>query len=229
MLPVLFFVSALAAGHRHDGRRVVLLAAGRSASRSRPHLLARLSRASVVVLALYLALRLRDLWVRDALSRRSRRSTRRRGCSSPRSASAPCCRWCCSRRARFRRVAAPAGVGAGPGGARLRLPPPQRLRHRGRGRHRPAVRALGVRSSWCRWAWWPSECGCSCWPAASCPVFPEGAVAEEPATAADRSREPSPVPAADVDAAGSCHRPRTSGKLGPGIRPSPVVPGRVGR
>ncbi len=67
MLPVLFFVSALAAGiamtvvESWFSRRVF----------HKPietHLLSRMSRVSVVVLALYLVLRLRDLAVRDALA-----------------------------------------------------------------------------------------------------------------------------------------------------------------
>jgi Ni/Fe-hydrogenase subunit HybB-like protein len=67
ILPVLFFVSALAAGiamtvvESWFSRRVF----GKPLE---THLLSRLSRASVVVLALYLVLRLRDLVVRDALS-----------------------------------------------------------------------------------------------------------------------------------------------------------------
>ena len=67
MLPVFFFVSALAAGL---GMVVVESWFSRRAF-GKPietHLLARLSRASVVVLALLLALRLRDLQVRHALS-----------------------------------------------------------------------------------------------------------------------------------------------------------------
>jgi Ni/Fe-hydrogenase subunit HybB-like protein len=67
MLPVLFFLSALAAGiamtvceswfsKRAFGKPI------------ETHLLSRLSRVSVVVLALYLVLRLRDLASRDALS-----------------------------------------------------------------------------------------------------------------------------------------------------------------
>jgi Ni/Fe-hydrogenase subunit HybB-like protein len=65
MLPVMFFVSALAAGL---GMVVVESWFSRRAF-GKPietHLLARLSRASVVVLALLLALRLRDLQVRHA-------------------------------------------------------------------------------------------------------------------------------------------------------------------
>lgn len=67
MLPVLFFVSALAAGigmtvvESFFSRRVF----GRAIETD---LLGRLSRASVVILGVYLALRLRDLWVREALS-----------------------------------------------------------------------------------------------------------------------------------------------------------------
>lgn len=67
ILPVLFFVSALAAGiamtvvESWFSRRVF----GKPIE---THLLARLSRVSVVVLALYLALRLRDLLMRDAFS-----------------------------------------------------------------------------------------------------------------------------------------------------------------
>ncbi len=66
ILPVLFFVSALAAGiamtvvESWFSRRVF----GKPIE---THLLSRLSRVSVVVLALYLALRLRDLSVRGAL------------------------------------------------------------------------------------------------------------------------------------------------------------------
>jgi Ni/Fe-hydrogenase subunit HybB-like protein len=66
-LPLLFFVSALAAG-------IAMTVAESWFSRrvfDRPletELLARLSRVSVVVLALFLALRLRDLHARDALS-----------------------------------------------------------------------------------------------------------------------------------------------------------------
>ncbi|MCU0292929.1 MAG: Ni/Fe-hydrogenase cytochrome b subunit [Thermoanaerobaculaceae bacterium] len=66
MLPVLFFVSALAAGigmtvvESFFSRRVF----GRALE---TELLGRLSRASVVVLGVYLVLRLRDLWVREAL------------------------------------------------------------------------------------------------------------------------------------------------------------------
>ena len=66
ILPILFFVSAVAAGL---AMTVVESWFSRRAF-GRPietHLLARLSRTSVVVLALYLALRLRDLWARDAL------------------------------------------------------------------------------------------------------------------------------------------------------------------
>lgn len=65
ILPILFFVSAVAAGL---AMTVVESWFSRRAF-GRPietHLLARLSRTSVVVLALYLALRLRDLWARDA-------------------------------------------------------------------------------------------------------------------------------------------------------------------
>jgi Ni/Fe-hydrogenase subunit HybB-like protein len=67
ILPVLFFVSALAAGlgmvvvESWFSRRVF----GKPIE---THLLARISRGSVVVLALFLALRLRDLQVRGALS-----------------------------------------------------------------------------------------------------------------------------------------------------------------
>jgi len=67
ILPVLFFVSALAAGiamtvvESWFSKRVF----GKPLE---THLLSRLSRASVVVLALYLVLRLRDVMVRDALS-----------------------------------------------------------------------------------------------------------------------------------------------------------------
>lgn len=67
ILPVLFFVSAVAAGL---AMTVVESWYSRRAF-GRPietHLLARLSRTSVVVLALYLALRLRDLVARDALA-----------------------------------------------------------------------------------------------------------------------------------------------------------------
>jgi Ni/Fe-hydrogenase subunit HybB-like protein len=66
LLPVLFFISALAAGlamtvvESWFSRRVF----GRPLE---THLLDRLSRVSVVVLGIYLALRLRDLAVRDAL------------------------------------------------------------------------------------------------------------------------------------------------------------------
>lgn len=66
LLPVLFFVSALAAGlgmtvvESFFSRRVF----GHAIA---THLLGRLSRVSVVVLGLYLALRLRDLHVRGAL------------------------------------------------------------------------------------------------------------------------------------------------------------------
>lgn len=66
LLPVLFFVSAIAAGL---GMTVVESAFSRRVF-GRPietPLLSRLSRASVVVLALYLALRFRDLAARDAL------------------------------------------------------------------------------------------------------------------------------------------------------------------
>lgn len=66
LLPVFFFLSALAGGlgmvvveswfsHRVFGKAI------------ETHLLARLSRVSVVILALYLALRIRDLAVRDVL------------------------------------------------------------------------------------------------------------------------------------------------------------------
>ncbi|MBZ5587097.1 MAG: Ni/Fe-hydrogenase cytochrome b subunit [Acidobacteriia bacterium] len=67
MLPVLFFVSALAAG---IAMTVVESWFSRRAFRKpiETHLLSRLSRVSVVVLALYLVLRVRDLIVRDALS-----------------------------------------------------------------------------------------------------------------------------------------------------------------
>jgi Ni/Fe-hydrogenase subunit HybB-like protein len=67
ILPVLFFVSALAAGiamtvvESWFSKRVF----GKPLE---THLLSRLSRASVVVLAIYLVLRLRDLVARDALS-----------------------------------------------------------------------------------------------------------------------------------------------------------------
>lgn len=67
ILPILFFVSAVAVGlamtvvESWFSRRVF----GRPIE---TQLLARLSRTSVVVLALYLALRLRDLWARDALA-----------------------------------------------------------------------------------------------------------------------------------------------------------------
>ncbi len=67
ILPVLFFVSALSAGiamtvvESWFSRRVF----GKPIE---THLLARLSRVSVVILALYLAIRLRDLSVRGALS-----------------------------------------------------------------------------------------------------------------------------------------------------------------
>ena len=67
VLPVLFFVSALAAGiamtvaESWFSRRVL----GKPLE---TELLGRLSRVSVVVLALYLALRFRDLYTRDALS-----------------------------------------------------------------------------------------------------------------------------------------------------------------
>ncbi|MGQ9496540.1 MAG: NrfD/PsrC family molybdoenzyme membrane anchor subunit [Thermoanaerobaculaceae bacterium] len=66
ILPILFFVSAVAAGL---AMTVVESWFSRRAF-GRPietQLLARLSRTSVVVLALYFALRLRDLWARDAL------------------------------------------------------------------------------------------------------------------------------------------------------------------
>ncbi len=67
MLPVLFFVSALAAG---IAMTVVESWFSRRVFRKpiETHLLSRLSRVSVVILALYLVLRLRDLAVRDALS-----------------------------------------------------------------------------------------------------------------------------------------------------------------
>jgi Ni/Fe-hydrogenase subunit HybB-like protein len=67
MLPVFFFVSALAAGigmtviESFFSRRVF----GKAIE---THLLSRMSRVSVVVLGLYLALRVRDLIARDALS-----------------------------------------------------------------------------------------------------------------------------------------------------------------
>jgi Ni/Fe-hydrogenase subunit HybB-like protein len=67
MLPVLFFVSALAAGIA----MTVVESWFSKRAFGKPietHLLSRLSRASVVVLALYLVLRLRDLASRDALS-----------------------------------------------------------------------------------------------------------------------------------------------------------------
>ncbi len=66
MLPVLFFVSALAAG---IAMTVVESWFSKRAFRKpiETHLLSRLSRASVVVLGLYLVLRLRDLAARDAL------------------------------------------------------------------------------------------------------------------------------------------------------------------
>jgi Ni/Fe-hydrogenase subunit HybB-like protein len=67
MLPVLFFVSSLAAG---IAMTVVESWFSRRAF-GKPietHLLSRLSRVSVVILALYLVLRLRDLATRDALS-----------------------------------------------------------------------------------------------------------------------------------------------------------------
>ncbi len=67
MLPVLFFVSALAAG---IGMTVVESWFSRRAF-GKPietHLLSRLSRVSVVVLAIYLALRMRDLVARHALA-----------------------------------------------------------------------------------------------------------------------------------------------------------------
>ncbi|MGV8038705.1 MAG: NrfD/PsrC family molybdoenzyme membrane anchor subunit [Thermoanaerobaculaceae bacterium] len=66
LLPVLFFVSALAAGigmtvvESFFSRRVF----GRAIE---THLLSRLSRVSVVVLSVYLVLRLRDVYIRDAL------------------------------------------------------------------------------------------------------------------------------------------------------------------
>lgn len=66
LLPVLFFVSALAAGigmtvvESFFSRRVF----GRALE---TNLLSRLSRVSVVVLSVYLVLRLRDLYIRDAL------------------------------------------------------------------------------------------------------------------------------------------------------------------
>jgi Ni/Fe-hydrogenase subunit HybB-like protein len=67
ILPVLFFVSALAAG---IAMTVVESWFSRRVFRKpiETHLLSRLSRVSVVVLALYLVLRLRDLAVRDAFS-----------------------------------------------------------------------------------------------------------------------------------------------------------------
>jgi Ni/Fe-hydrogenase subunit HybB-like protein len=67
MLPVLFFVSALAAG---IAMTVVESWFSRRAFRKpiETHLLSRLSRVSVVILGLYLVLRLRDLAVRDALA-----------------------------------------------------------------------------------------------------------------------------------------------------------------
>jgi Ni/Fe-hydrogenase subunit HybB-like protein len=67
MLPVLFFVSALAAG---IAMTVVESWFSRRAFRKpiETHLLSRLSRVSVVILALYLVLRLRDLASRDALA-----------------------------------------------------------------------------------------------------------------------------------------------------------------
>jgi Ni/Fe-hydrogenase subunit HybB-like protein len=67
MLPVLFFVSALAAGIA----MTVVESWFSKRAFGKPietHLLSRLSRVSVVVLGLYLVLRLRDLAVRDALS-----------------------------------------------------------------------------------------------------------------------------------------------------------------
>jgi Ni/Fe-hydrogenase subunit HybB-like protein len=67
MLPVLFFVSALAAGIA----MTVVESWFSKRAFGKPietHLLSRLSRASVVVLALYFVLRLRDLASRDALS-----------------------------------------------------------------------------------------------------------------------------------------------------------------
>jgi Ni/Fe-hydrogenase subunit HybB-like protein len=67
ILPVLFFVSALAAG---IAMTVVESWFSRRAFRKpiETHLLSRLSRVSVVILALYFVLRMRDLAARDALS-----------------------------------------------------------------------------------------------------------------------------------------------------------------
>jgi len=67
MLPVLFFVSALAAG---IGMTVVESWFSRRVFRKpiETHLLSRMSRVSVLILALYLVLRLRDLASRDALA-----------------------------------------------------------------------------------------------------------------------------------------------------------------